>query len=381
MADHILSIIAEATDEPDQLKFINAAESTHLHLAMALQQPLVVRAFGRHPYSVYGRNPLEIDLEGYVKKTEIARKSSGDLAFQVKNIGLDLWRDIFERHQEAYMSYVKAQTISQPLSLVFETTSDLLQLPLEFIRKSKASVPLILEHPFKRFLSDISVARSAVSPNLLALKKQISVLIIASNTKPRIDGVDAEAAALYNFLKNEQTYIDVKVKLITTERATYNHIKDELRKPVYDIIHYAGHGWHNANDPDESSLFFWPREDKQGEPVAMKATELTLLLKQSTARMVYLSCCLGTATSNKTSLLKDDFLGLADAVVQAGVPTILGFRWPVSDERAQQLALSFYDSLLEQGSPEIALWRARCELYSADKNEPTWLSPILISQD
>ncbi|MCP4529548.1 MAG: CHAT domain-containing protein [Aestuariibacter sp.] len=92
-----------------------------------------------------------------------------------------------------------------------------------------------------------------------------------------------------------------------------------------------------------------------------------------------MSSCYGTASGDDAALLDDDFLGLADAVVQAGVPSVLGFRWPVSDDGARKLALAFYRSLLEQGSPEIALWSARCEL-SIDRNDTTWLSPILIHQ-
>jgi len=51
----------------------------------------------------------------------------------------------------------------------------------------------------------------------------------------------------------------------------------------------------------------------------------------------------------------------------------------ISDVSAAKLAMAFYMSLLDQGSPEIALWRARCEL-ATDLNDMTWLSPILIHQ-
>jgi CHAT domain-containing protein len=78
--------------------------------------------------------------------------------------------------------------------------------------------------------------------------------------------------------------------------------------------------------------------------------------------------------------MDDDFLGIADAVVQAGVPSTLGFRWPVSDVGAPKLAKAFYGSLLRQGSPEIALWKARRELAGLGRDDPTWLSPILIHQ-
>ena len=182
------------------------------------------------------------------------------------------------------------------------------------------------------------------------------------------------------FLKG-QNYIPVEVRLIPTERATYKRVRAELQKANYDIVHYAGHGVHNASSPDESCLYFWEEENRQGSVVPMTAAELGVLLGQSDARMMYLSSCYGTATGSKTALLDDDFLGLADAVAQAGIPSVLGFRWPVSDAGACQLALSFYRSLLEQGSPPIALWMARCEQAALNKGDTAWLTPILIHQE
>lgn len=238
----------------------------------------------------------------------------------------------------------------------------------------------MLEHPVSRFVCDTIPRREAFSPQMLALTQKLRVLIIASNTYPPIDGVDDETKKLCNYLKC-QDCIPASVDLIPTERATYEHVREELRKRTYDILHYAGHGSYKAESPEDSNLFFWTEENKQGSVVPMKATELKMLLGQSEARLVYLSSCYGTATGGQAALLDDDFLGLADAVAQAGVPSVLGFRWPVSDDGARELALAFYRSLLEQGSPEVALWSARYELAAQDRNEPTWLSPILIHQE
>ena len=172
----------------------------------------------------------------------------------------------------------------------------------------------------------------------------------------------------------------VSVKLLSASQASYGRVQDELKKTTYDIIHYAGHGFFDAASPEDSYLLFWQDASTKTEKLKMKATELKLLLDQSEARLVYLSCCYGAAAAGNTALLDDDFLGLTDAVVQAGVPSVLGFRWPVSDAGAHKLALSFYRSLLEQGRPDVALWHARREL-AVDRNEPTWLSPILIHQE
>ncbi|MBM3149843.1 MAG: CHAT domain-containing protein, partial [Chloroflexi bacterium] len=311
---------------------------------------------------------------------DIAKNDLVNLRFQVKEIGLALWRDIFVEHPEAGRAYLEARTKSQSLSLLFEAPREFLRLPLEFIYLDTPPEYLVLEHPVSRFACGATPKRGVFSPQVLALAQKLRILIIASNTRPPIDGVDAEVQALSSYLK-KQDIIPVEVTMLTTKQATYERIREELRKPNYDVIHYAGHGSFDAVSPENSSLHFWAGRNKQGDVVPMKATELKMLLGQSEARLVYLSSCYGTATGDKAALLDDDFLGLADAVAQAGVPSVVGFRWPVADDGARRLALAFYQSFLEQGSPEFALWSARCELAALNRDDPTWLSPILIYQE
>jgi len=374
----ILETIAKARKEAKRPRFERTGDATWLSLFLAAGQPLRARARGRHVCSVYTPEILQVSVDRYARKTEISRRDPDDLRFQVEEIGRDLWREIFLEHPKTARAYVEARAKSQTLSVLFETPREFLRLPLEFMRSDTPPEYLILQHPLARFVYDATPKREALSPQMLALTRKLRVLIIASNTPRPIDGVDAEAQELYNYLRR-QDFIPVDVKLIPTEHVTYEHVRAELRKRDYDIIHYAGHGSYKAESPEESSLYFWVEENKQGNVVPMKATELKMLLEQSEARLVYLSSCYGTATGDRAALLDDDFLGLADAVVQAGVPSVLGFRWPVSDDGARRLALAFYQSLLEQGNPEFALWSARCEL-AVDRNDTTWLSPILVHQ-
>ena len=373
----ILKTITEAHKETKRLKFERTSDATQLSLSFTVGQPLVLRAYGHYVCSTRTSNVLRMAIERYARRTELARKDVSDWRFQVKGIGCDLWRDIFAEHPEAERAYIEARAKSRSLSLLFETPREFLRVPLEFICSETPPEYLILQHPIARFVHDATPKRGAISPSTLALTKRLRVLIIASNTQPQIDGVDAEAQALYKYLQRQE-FIPISVRLIPTEHATYEHVREELRKGSYDIIHYAGHGSYNGASPEESNLYFWTDKNKQGAVVPMKASELKMLLERSEARLVYLSSCYGTTTGAQAALLDDDFLGLADAVVQAGVPSVLGFRWPVSDDGARRLALAFYRSLLEQGSPETALWSARCELATINRSDTTWLSPILI---
>jgi CHAT domain-containing protein len=172
----------------------------------------------------------------------------------------------------------------------------------------------------------------------------------------------------------------VEVRLITTDEATYFTIREKLRQCPYHIVHYIGHGLFEENSPEQSSLFFWEGPNRSGAVLPLTGAELSLLLQNSDVRLFYLSCCEGTRTGTMVDLLDDDYLGIADGIIQAGVPSALGFRWPVFAGGARKLALDFYKSFLKYGSPERALLDARRELAMHTRDSADWASPILIVQ-
>jgi CHAT domain-containing protein len=270
-------------------------------------QPLLLRAHGRYVCSTRTWKVLRVDVERYARRIEIARKNVSDLRFQVDELGNDLWRDVFTENPEASRNYYEARGKSETLSLLFETPREFLAMPFEFMRSEMPQEYLVLQHPLARFIHDAVPKREAISSSMLALTKKLRVLIIASNTRPPINGVDAEAKALYDYL-NCQKSIPVEVTRLSTRQATYERVQDELGKPHYDVIHYAGHGSFNASSPEESGLHFWAGENKRDPIKPMKATELKMLHEHSMARLVYLSCCYGTATGSQIALLDVDFL-------------------------------------------------------------------------
>jgi CHAT domain-containing protein len=62
------------------------------------------------------------------------------------------------------------------------------------------------------------------------------------------------------------------------------------------------------------------------------------------------------------------------------VPSVIGFRWPVSDTGAYHLAMAFYEALLQTGRPDHALCTARSTVYRRLHDDPAWLSPVLVMQ-
>jgi CheY-like chemotaxis protein len=287
-AEQILSII-QTTEGND--KFLKFEIDTKLSLSLTVNQPLSVRVSGRHVYSIRTAKILQMEVERYTRQAKIASVDKANSRFHISQIGQELWNNIFDNHREVDNTLRESNSKSQLLSISIEAPREFLRLPLEFIRNTQEY--LVLQHPFARFVYDAVPRNEAISPRLLASIKKLRVLIIASNTLPPISGVDIETRNLYNYL-SQQNFIPIDVKLIPTEEATYERVKNELKKHVYDIIHYAGHGLYRIESPEESSLFFWSKENKEGEIVALKASELKLLLDLSKARLFYLSSCYGT---------------------------------------------------------------------------------------
>ena len=377
----VISVLREAETE---LKNINAKRKlspdyeSFLSITLSKHSPIIVRCKGSYVFSEFGDGIFYANKDLYSREAHPEILTKQNWKKRVNAIGDSLWSEIFEKQAQAAKALSAAREKSQRVSLIFETSREDIGLPFEFMRSRDPNDYIVLQHPVSRFVSGISPRRSAISPEWMALQAELRILLIASNTWPPIDGADKEVQEIYNYL-NTQDQIPVKVTALSSSEASYDIVKNEITSKKYDVIHYAGHGYYDVNATDNSSLFFWSQTNKQGTRKELKATELVRLLRESDARLVYLSCCLGTTSGDDDDLPNNDFLGIADAIVQAGIPSVLGYRSPVSDLSAIALAKAFYESLLSRGRLDVALWEARCKLAD-NRNDSTWLSPILISQ-
>jgi DNA-binding response OmpR family regulator len=359
-----------------------------LSLSCKPEHRINIRASGIVAFHTITKQTLSIDPDVYTRQADNVPLL--DWRFNSGQWGKQLYQKVFVDHPEVLSSYNQAlgEVGDEKLYLRFECARDFLRVPLEFLFEGihDGGDYLVLRHPLARSISGVRVKRKPLSPScfndLWAKGEELKILLIASNTSPPIPGADEETAALDGSLKAvfEDRGISAQVKTIPTERATYETVRKELRKCKYHIVHYAGHGTYDRQSPEKSYLSFWEKPNRQGAVKKMPASELQLLLRGSDLRFVYLSCCLGTTTGEPAKLLDDDFLGIADGIIHARVPAVLGFRWPVSDSGTKMLALAFYESLARQGQIDTALLDARCEIAARDRDDITWLSPILIMQ-
>ena len=353
------------------------------------EHPISVHVKGGLTFTDVSRGNLDLDSHEFGRLADETAQASW--RFRSKDTGKRLFEKVFVDHPTIQRAYVETRGNSkheEDVSIRIESSRALFRVPFEFMFNSLGSDGdyLVLRHPLYRSISGIGVRRLPVSASMLneacVRNEPLRILLIASNTVPEIPGVDEEIETLANAIpmifagKQIKTYL----KVLQTETATYDTVCAELEKCRYHILHYAGHGSYNCDSPEQSSLSFWERPNGQGRCIALPVSELQNLLRDSDLRFVYLSCCRGAQSGNDESLLDDDLLGISDGMLLAGVPAVLAYRWAVTDASATELAFAFYRSLAEQGELDVALLHARREIAGRQRDDITWLSPVLILQ-
>jgi ActR/RegA family two-component response regulator len=214
---------------------------------------------------------------------------------------------------------------------------------------------------------------------LLRRREPLRALIVGANSDGSIPKAEQEASALATEIRDDLDRLAIphEVRLLVGQEASYAAVRRELGYRHYHLLHYAGHGRFTDKLPEISGLML---HDDEG-PIAITAADLNLLAQGSSLHLVSLSCCLGARTSAATG--RGDFRGVAEALVRADVPFVLGHRWTVADDSARALALTFYRALWRSFSPGEALLEARraAAMGQRGRDDETWMAPVLLAQN
>ena len=139
------------------------------------------------------------------------------------------------------------------------------------------------------------------------------------------------------------------VRLFGPGEATRVAVLDQLINHRFDILHYCGHCFFNAEDPPRSGWLF------NGDPqYVLTAHELSRI--DRVPRFVFSNACESGITPDRASarsaLLAPSF---AEAFFARGVSNFVCTAWPVDDAAALAFARRLYRGLLgQEGSPESA---------------------------
>jgi DNA-binding response OmpR family regulator len=298
---------------------------------------------------------------------------------EMKRIGMTLEEQLStDRRVVESLAAARARaTQSEDLWLRFSGPRESLGFPFELLRDHDEY--FALRWVLTRHLADAISRNTEPFHELVArLVKDSSpfrALVVGSNSDGRIPQAEVEATEIKQQFEAilDDLAIRHEIDLLVGPSATYALVRQHLEQRKYHLVHYAGHGRFDDDLAEVSGLLLLGG--------TLSASDLKLIAQRtSSPHMLYLSCCLGARTAQAPG--RGDFYGVMDALGQADVAAVLGFRWTVADEPARMLALSFYRELWRTLEPGSALLRARHALaMKYGRDDVSWASPVLLVQN
>ncbi|NJN84237.1 MAG: CHAT domain-containing protein [Caldilineaceae bacterium] len=243
---------------------------------------------------------------------------------------------------------------------------ELADLPWEYLYDPTARRHLALSDatPVVRYLE----MPQSEQPLMVTRPLRILALISDPSGVPKLD-VEREWALLQQSLATLQQ--GGMVQLTRLERATLSDLQSHLRQQETHILHFIGHGAFSETD-EQGALYL---EDENGHVHEVAADVLgTLLHDHRPLRLAFLNACEGARGGQR-----DPFNGVAQHLVQQGVPAVIAMQFPVSDGAAISLSQEFYRSLADGYGVDAAVVEARKAIF-AKGNASEWATPVLFTR-
>lgn len=313
----------------------------------------------------------ELELENFllrVGQTRRAVRRVGSPEIEVaKTFGGRLFEAIFAGELQnclgSSLDRVQQQEAGLRIRLRLTDAPDLADLPWEYLFNPKLNrfFSLSTKSPIVRYLD----LPEHIYP--LEIKPPLRILVMISNPSNEIKlDVEREWAKLQDAVSDLQQR--GLVTLTRLEKATLEALQRQLRKEEYHIFHFVGHGGFNRQAQDGVLLL----EDEWGQSREVSGQYLgTLLHDEDTLRLAILNACEGGRTSRT-----DPFAGVAQSLVQQGVPAVIAMQFEITDTAAITLAHEFYSALADNYPVDAALAEARKAIL-ARGNDIEWGTPVL----
>jgi hypothetical protein len=309
----------------------------------------------------------------------MAVKSSADQDDWQKTlrvIGADIIRNKVFGDLLEHLKDLDSQGFSkEQVGFCFATDTPGLRVPFEWAVLEGQGSPLCLQHPVRRFLLRCPEPRQSLRA-MVDAGIPLRVLLVASNTGG-IDKVEDEVGELYSMFKDWFDQIgwpESNICKLDSRMATIDRIEREIRYGHYHILHFAGHGGYADGKP----VLQVYQDENMEVATPISAVTLRRWIIDSDLCFVYLSTSRGAATEvpELDSAIRH-FENMTQAVVEAYVPVVIGFVWPIEDNQSRTLTIRFYRHFLESLDANLALYQART-LFEEESR--IWAAPVLVQQ-
>jgi hypothetical protein len=226
-------------------------------------------------------------------------------------------------------------------------------LPLEAIASEKVPGFWGLKAPIYRRIAGYSVNRAP--PFSLRTgndREKVNCLIIDASVHGPVPGVSSSNGAVHTLGElplaeyEAKTVTDVLTrakeddvgvqrvlcmsKQIVGANSFFKFVCNTLEADRWDLVHFIGHSLCDQNN--DTGFLFFPGKGAMSPPECVAIAAFADHLRST--RLLYLSSCQSAMGSSLVALAR------------CQVPAVLGFRWPVADDRATEFAVKLYRHLL-----------------------------------
>lgn len=263
--------------------------------------------------------------------------------------GSTLFAALF-RDETVHQCYARARHIQTPpvrLRLILDAP-EVESLPWELLFDPDRRTFVALELPFVRSHSHTEpVQQLPADPPLRVL-----VVTPAPVGVEMLDFADHVRGLHRAF---DQLAAHKQVQFHAVAPPTISELKNALREATargqeYHILHFVGHG---TVDPVSGAplLVF---EDQQGAVDLVTPDDLAAIVGYAGLRLVFLNGCQTAQTG-----IEECAHGFARALMQRGIPAVVGMQTPIASNMAAEIAVEFYASVADGQPVDRALLDAR----------------------
>jgi hypothetical protein len=313
----------------------------------------------------------ELELENFLLRVGRPRRGTRRIGSPemeaVRNLGKGLYDAVFSGDVRACwrssLSHAEAQKAGLRLRLRIADAPELNDIPWEYLYNASLNRFLSLSEytPLIRYLD----LPEHIRPLAVDARLEILVMISSPTDYPGLD-VENEWSRLNEALAG--CIGNGQVRLERLAEARLSALQGKLRGAEYHILHFIGHGGFDRETQD--GLLILCDETGRGRRVAAEHLG-TILHDHRSLRLVVLNACEGSRSSRA-----DPFAGVAQTLVQQGVPAVIAMQFEITDQAAIIFSKEFYAATADSYPVDAALSAARKAIFAAG-NEIEWGTPVL----
>jgi CHAT domain-containing protein len=317
------------------------------------------------------RVPFSEDkLENYLLKFGHSRQVVRRIASPDEQLTREFGQRLFDALFQEQLADCLRSSIDQAQSagrglrirLRFSDSPKLADLPWEYLydRRGNQFLSLSDQTPIVRYLE----LPQRVEPLTVTGPLRVLVVISSPNDVVELD-VESEWSKVQSALSGLQR--EARVKVDRLENATLAALQRRLRRESYHVLHFIGHGTWDSRAEDGALAF----EDEQGRLRLVDGQDLGVILHDHAFRLAVLNACEGARSGGD-----DTFAGVAQSLVQRGIPAVIAMQFEISDAAAITFAHALYEALADGYPVDESMAEARKTIF-AEGNDIEWATPVL----